>query len=220
MFLTTIYNHTNSQSRNPRAPSAVIRLITFAILVSGSIFPQQQEGSSDFIHSLTGVHGVEFGMNRQQVMERINKRFENPPAYEISRQGYTLVEFSGLKSVKIKSSKLRFFLTPERGVFQIDEVYILRWDLQKSDSDNLDNHRRWLNLLLRKLRQEYGKEEFLETTDLASRFRQEDFVTATWSFPDDRWIHIIYEPQDWSVFPEMNKILVSYRYASADPRPR
>lgn len=220
MFLTTICSHIDDQSHNPRLSSAVIRLITFAILSSSLVFPRQQEDSPNSTHSLTGVHGIEFGMNKQQIVQRMNDRFKDLSTVEITRENYIIMEFQGVKSEKVRSVDLRFFLVPENGLFQIDEVYILRWDLQRPDRDNLEIHRRVLDQLLVRLRKEHGKEALLEETDLASRFRQEDFVTATWSFPDDRWIHVIYEPQDWSVFPEMNKILVSYRHASADPRLR
>lgn len=219
MLFTTICSRTDSQSCNPRGPTAVIHSVAFTILVSGSIFPQQEDNSNS-THSLIEVHGVEFGMNEQQVVERMNNRFKDPPVNEIMSKNYTVIEFRGVKSEKIQSNKLRFFLAPERGVFQIDEVYVLRWDLQRPDRDNLEDHRQRLNQLLRKLRKEYGREALLETTDLESRFRQEDFVTASWTFADNRWVHLIYEPQDWSIFREMNKIIVSYRDASTDPRSR
>lgn len=168
--------------------------------------------------SLDGAHGIAFGMAQEQVIEIMGTRYKLKPA-----EGFLRDEFDVLVFKKVPQSSvdgLRVFINPRSGVFWIEEEVLLRWNLQKDDQDNLENHTRSLHRVLGQLKRRYGKEALSERTDITSRFLKNDFVKATWLFKENRWIHVIYEPQDWEITPEINKVIVIYHDPSLDPRSR
>lgn len=163
--------------------------------------------------TLAGAHGINFGMSQEQVIQIMQDRYHLAPDHTLSRDNYALLRFKNFPG-----SRLRLFIHPQQGVFSIEEEIPIRWDLQKPDRDNLDRHQRRVNTVLNRLRGKYGNEVFLEPADLSDRFIEADFVMATWFFEQNRWIHVIYEPQDWHLFPELNRIVVIYRDSNRDPR--
>ncbi|MEE9166799.1 MAG: hypothetical protein V3U24_04970 [Candidatus Neomarinimicrobiota bacterium] len=165
---------------------------------------------------LVGAYGIHFGTAQEDVIQSLSDEHDVQSVQKISREVYTVLEFPDFPLSGI--SKLRVFVHPEEGVFWIEEEIGLRWDLQRRDQDNLEYHQRRLEEILGRLSREYGNEVVHEDTNLGGRFEKNDFVRATWTFPENRWIHVIYEPQDWELFPERNKILVIYRDSSRDPR--
>ncbi|MEE2876768.1 MAG: hypothetical protein VX822_03205 [Candidatus Neomarinimicrobiota bacterium] len=119
---------------------------------------------------------------------------------------------------KNRVNQLRAFVSAQKGLFSVEEETFLKWDHQQPESENLEVHRRVLESVLTHLRQQYGDEDLLEETPVGERHGRFQHVTATWQFPDERWIHLIYEPQDWSLYPELVKVVVIYRSSVLDPR--
>ena len=72
--------------------------------------------------------------------------------------------------------------------------------------------------VLSRLRSNYGEEDLLEETVLNNQESKFRHVTASWKFADKKWIHVIYEPQDWTLYPELIKIIIIYRSSILDPR--
>lgn len=165
---------------------------------------------------LDGAYGLRFGMAQEEVIQTLMDRYRLKPSEKLSRNDHVVLEFGRLPRREV--SRLRVFVHPEKGVFWIEEEILLRWDLQRGDQDNLEYHERRLERVLNRLRQEYGVETILEETHLGGPYSTNNFATATWSFADSRWIHVIYEPQDWELYPEMFKIVVIYRDSNLDPR--
>jgi hypothetical protein len=115
-------------------------------------------------------------------------------------------------------NQLRVFVSPKKGLFAVEEEIYLRWDHQQKESENLESHRRALDTALIRLRKKYGREALLEETPIGERHGRFQHVSATWQFAEGSWIHLIYEPQDWALYPELVKIVVVYRSAKLDPR--
>ena len=140
-------------------------------------------------------------------------------AIDIQRKDYQILS---VKSVNINDGRridqLRIFFGKERGVFAIEEEIFLKWDHQQPDNDNMKAHRTSLEEILNRLRDRYGPENFQEKTEIGVRYRNTNFVSSSWKFANNRWIHVMYEPQDWELFPEMVKIVIIYRDAGLDPR--
>lgn len=166
------------------------------------------------IDQLDGVHGITFGMNQEEIMAVLS---DFKPTLS-TMDSIVIIEYRKILGKKERVDKLRIFLAPRKGVFWIEEQYYLKWDLQKEDIYNLENHRRKLQRITGLLRSKFGKEDLTEPTDLKAKYREYDFASATWQFPENHWVHLIFEPQDWSIYPELNKILVIYRDSIRDPR--
>lgn len=163
---------------------------------------------------LDGAHNITFGMSRKEAVASFP---DFKPIIE-KRKNLTILEYREVPSNIGRADKLRIFLTAPDGVFWIEEQYYLKWDLQKEDIVNLENHQRELRRVLGRLRKKFGRETLSEPAELDARFREYDFVTATWQIADKRWIHVIFEPQDWGIYPELNKIVIIYRDSERDQR--
>ena len=72
--------------------------------------------------------------------------------------------------------------------------------------------------VMSRLQKKYGKEDLFENTIFGNRESEFRHVSASWRFADKKWIHLIYEPQDWTLYPELIKIIIIYRSSSLDPR--
>ena len=192
-------------------------LVTFMLLLLpiGQMFPHDIPDTVKG-NTLSGAYGVHFGMSQDDVLQTMRDQYNLEPDRKFSTDNYIILEFEKVPGSRIH--RLRIFIHPQNGVFVIEEEIKIRWDLQQADRDNLEHHQKRLNGVLKRLRRQYGEEVFLEETDLDSRFAKDDFVTTTWSFAKNRWIHVIYEPQDWELYPELNKIIVIYRDSDRDPR--
>ncbi|MBH31068.1 MAG: hypothetical protein CMG71_03645 [Candidatus Marinimicrobia bacterium] len=114
--------------------------------------------------------------------------------------------------------QIRAFLSWEKGLFAVEEEIFLKWNHQLEEGENLESHKLTMDTVLAHLRDKYGREALLEETPFGKRYGRFQHVTATWQFADKRWIHLIYEPQDWALYPELVKIVVIYRSESIDPR--
>jgi len=191
-----------------------ISLMLF-LLPLGQILPTDTSTAVE-MNTLVGAYGVHFGMDQQKVVQTIKDQYKLKPDRKVSREDYIILEFGKIPRKLIH--QLRVFIHSKNGVFAIEEEIKLRWNLQQTDLDNLENHQKRLDRILSQLRSQFGNEVFLEDVDLRSRFKKDDFVTATWSFAENHWIHVIYEPQDWELFPEINKIIIIYRDSNRDPR--
>lgn len=168
--------------------------------------------------TLPGAHGAQFGMGSEEVVESVLKGYGMHPSRQIEGPSGRIVEYDDLKTPEGRIATLRLFVHPENGLFWVEEEHVMRWDLQSPDAENLAGHGKMLARLLGILRSRYGPERFMEQTDLSRPFYPEDFVTASWRFAGDRWIHLIFEPQDWSLLPELNNFVVIYRDSARDPR--
>ena len=159
-------------------------------------------------------------MNRKEVSAAV-ATMSDSIAIDVERKDYQILS---VKSVNINDGRniidqLRIFSGKERGVFAIEEEIFLKWDHQQPDNDNMEAHRTSLEEILNRLRDRYGPENLQEETEIGVRYRKTNFVSSSWKFANNRWIHVMYEPQDWELFPEMVKIVIVYRDADLDPRP-
>ena len=195
----------------------VLFILAFLILCAPNSHLCLAAPTAEF-DTLSGTEGVSFGMSQKEVIQSIIDGRHFKPGKRLGRPEYTVLEFNRREKRSYPLDGIRVFVHPEDGVFWIEEEIDLRWNLQRPARDNREDHQMQLTRVLGKLRNRYGREELYEETDPGSRFAKDDFVTATWSFPDHRWVHVIYEPQDWGIHPEMNKILVIYRDSGRDPR--
>ena len=157
-------------------------------------------------------------MNRNEVAAAVAS-MNDSTAIDVQRKNYQILS---VKSVNISDGRcidqLRIFSGKERGVFAIEEEIFLKWDHQQPDNDNIEAHRTSLKEILNRLRDRYGPENLQEKTEIGVRYRKTNFVSSSWKFANNRWIHAMYEPQDWELFPEMVKIVIVYRDADLDPR--
>lgn len=167
---------------------------------------------------LDGVHGVRFGMGLTETVQSVLKEYGIRPSRLADTPAAKIVEYENLLTSGVRLARLRLFVHPDRGLFWVEEEHALRWNLQRPDAENLEIHRRKLVTVLDNLRSRYGPERLQVEADLSQRFHPDDFVTASWRFPRNRWIHVIYEPQDWWLLPELNTIAVIYRDSARDPR--
>ena len=168
--------------------------------------------------SLEEIYSLKFGMDRNEVAASVAPMSDSTTIY-VQRKDYQILS---VKSVNINDGRridqLRIFSGKERGVFAIEEEIFLKWDHQQPDNDNMKAHRTSLEEILNRLRDRYGPENFQEKTEIGVRYRNTNFVSSSWKFANNRWIHVMYETQDWELFPEMVKIVVIYRDAGLDPR--
>jgi len=190
----------------------IVSLLIVSLSVGQALFPNFSTVLS--ANTLTGAHGINFGMSQEQVIQIMQDKHQLAPEQTLLWDNYIILRFRNFPGSHF--FRLRLSIHPQQGVFSIEEEIRIRWDLQKPDRDNLNRHQERVNRVLNRLRGNYGNEVFLEPVDLNSRFKKTDFVTATWFFEKNRWIHVIYEPQDWELFPELNKIFVIYRDSNRD----
>ena len=157
-------------------------------------------------------------MNRNEVAAAVASMSDST-AIDVQRKDYQILS---VKSVNISDGRcidqLRIFSGKKRGVFAIEEEIFLKWDHQQPDNENMEAHRTSLEEILNRLRNKYGPENLQEKTEIGVRYRKTNFVSSSWKFANNRWIHVMYEPQDWELFPEMVKIVIIYRDAGLDPR--
>ena len=170
--------------------------------------------------SLEEIYSLKFGMNQKEVSAAV-ATMSDSIAIDVKRKDYQILS---VKSVNINDGRniidqLRIFSGKERGVFAIEEELFFKWDHQQPDNDNMEAHRTSLEEILNRLRDRYGSENLQEETEIGVRYRKTNFVSSSWKFANNRWIHVMYEPQDWELFPEMVKIVIIYRDADLDPRP-
>ena len=170
--------------------------------------------------SLEEIYSLKFGMNRNEVAASV-ATMSDSTAIDVERTDYQILS---VKSVNFNDGRniidqLRIFFGKERGVFAIEEEIFFKWDHQQPDNDNMEAHRTSLEVILNRLRDRYGPENLQEKTEIGVRYRKTNFVSSSWKFANNRWIHVMYEPQDWELFPEMVKIVIVYRDADLDPRP-
>ena len=168
--------------------------------------------------SLEEIYSLKFGMNRNEVAAAVASMSDST-AIDVQRKDYQILS---VKSVNISDGRridqLRIFSGKERGVFAIEEEIFLKWDHQQPDNDNMEAHRTSLKEILNRLRDRYGPENLQEKTEIGLRYRKTNFVSSSWKFANNHWVHVMYEPQDWELFPEMVKIVIIYRDAGLDPR--
>ena len=169
--------------------------------------------------SLEEIYSLKFGMNRNEVAASV-ATMSDSTAIDVERTDYQILS---VKSVNFNDGRniidqLRIFSGKERGVFAIEEEIFFKWDHQQPDNDNMEAHRTSLEEILNRLRDRYGPENLQEETEIGVRYRKTNFVSSSWKFANNRWIHVMYEPQDWELFPEMVKIVIIYRDAGLDPR--
>ena len=169
--------------------------------------------------SMEEIYSLKFGMNRNEVAAAVASMSDST-AIDVERTDYQILS---VKSVNFNDGRniidqLRIFSGKERGVFAIEEEIFFKWDHQQPDNDNMEAHRTSLEEILNRLRDRYGPENLQEKTEIGLRYRKPNFVSSSWKFANNRWIHVMYEPQDWELFPEMVKIVIVYRDAGLDPR--
>jgi|TARA_B100000315_G_scaffold260595_1_gene323288 hypothetical protein len=173
------------------------------------LFSQQSE-----LHS---AYNIPFGSSEELVIQKMAKTFQVEPSITYNRDNYNVLEFYNVKDDYGKINKLRFFVSEPTGVFRIESEFFLRWYLQIPDADNLENHQHFIETVLYNLRKQYGTESIYEPPNITRKFELNDYVTATWQFKNNRWLHLIYETQDWTIWPELSKIIIIYRDSNFSP---
>ena len=163
-------------------------------------------------------HALQFEMDSpevQMVMDGVSDS-----AITVTERGRYQILTMKIANVKRadQPSQIRAFVSREKGLFAVEEEIILKWNHQLEEGGNLESHRRAMDTILTRLREKYGREVLLEETPFGERYSRFQHVTATWQFAEKGWIHLIYEPQDWALYPELVKIVVIYRSESIDPR--
>ena len=169
--------------------------------------------------SLEEIYSLKFGMNRDEVVAAVESMSDSAVT-EVERKGYLIFSTRNAKVDKNRNTdQLRLFIGNESGLFAVEEEIFLRWDHQRPDSENMEAHRISLEEILNRLKNKYGPQNLLEETEIGVRYRKTNFVSSSWKFANNRWVHVMYEPQDWELFPEMMKIVIIYRDAGLDTRP-
>ena len=184
--------------------------LTFVItLLITPLFPEQSK--------LNSAYNIPFGSSEELVIQEIAETFHVEPSNTYNREHYNVLEFYDVKDDYGKINKLRFFVSEPTGVFRIESEIFLRWDLQIPDTDNLEIHQHIMDTVLYNLRKQYGAETIYEPPNITRFFEPNDFVTAAWQFDNNRWLHLIYETQDWTIWPELSKIIIIYRDSNFNP---
>ena len=174
---------------------------------------------SQGLRSLEEIYSLKFGMNRDEVAAAVESMSDSAVT-EVERKGYLIFSTRNAKVDKNRhTDQLRLFIGNESGLFAVEEEIFLRWDHQRPDSENMEAHRISLEEILNRLKNKYGPQNLLEETEIGVRYRKTNFVSSSWKFANNRWVHVMYEPQDWELFPEMMKIVIIYRDAGLDTRP-
>lgn len=184
--------------------------LTFVItLLITPLFTEQSK--------LNSAYNIPFGSSEELVIQEIIETFQVEPSNTYNRENYKVLEFYDVKDDYGKINKLRFFVSHPTGVFRIESEIFLRWNLQIPDSDNMKNHQHFIETVLYNLRKQYGKETIYEPPNITRTFELNDYATATWQFENNRWLHLIYETQDWIIWPELSKIIIIYRDSNFGP---
>lgn len=176
--------------------------------------------NSSMLHSqelrkLETVHSLKFGMKESEVISQIKKLTDNDIS-TTERNLYSVLRIS-LKD-NSNFNQLRAFLSQTRGLFAIEQELFIYWNHQIDNQENHEALKDTIGSVMNRLQKKHGKEDLFEDIIFGNRKSEFRHVSASWRFADDKWIHLIYEPQDWSLYPELMKIVVVYRNSSLDPR--
>ena len=183
-------------------------LFIFLLLTCSMVHSQE-------LRKLESIHSLKFGMKKSEIISQIKKLTD-------SKISTTERNLHSVLSISMKDNsnfnQLRTFLSKDGGLFAIEEEIFIRWNHQIEDGENLLANKKAMESVLSRLRSNYGEEDLLEETVLNNRESKFRHATASWKFADKRWIHVIYEPQDWTLYPELIKIIIIYRSSILDPR--
>ena len=183
-------------------------LFIFLLLTCSMVHSQE-------LRKLESIHSLKFGMKKSEIISQIKKLTD-------SKISTTERNLHSVLSISMEDNsnfnQLRTFLSKDGGLFAIEEEIFIRWNHQIEDRENLLANKNAMESVLSRLRSNYGEEDLLEETVLNNRESKFRHATASWKFADKRWIHVIYEPQDWTLYPELIKIIIIYRSSILDPR--
>lgn len=194
-----------------------LKYLLFPLLYISILFPDSKQDLSAGSFGET-IWGISFGANEEEVIKTFQTDHNEIPNRMYQQNGYRILEYRNWGMKMGSFDKLRIMIHPSEGVFSVEEEIYLIWDLQKKDEENKERHLKEFNLIIKRLRKLYGREVFLEEPNISRSEKFSDFVSASWLFDDHRWIHLMYEPQDWNVFPELMKIVIIYRDSNRDKR--
>ncbi len=183
-------------------------LFIFLLLTCSMVHGQE-------LRKLESIHSLKFGMKKSEIISQIKKLTD-------SKISTTERNLHSVLSISMEDNsnfnQLRTFLSKDGGLFAIEEEIFIRWNHQIEDGENLLANKNAMESVLSRLRSNYGEEDLLEETVLNNQESKFRHVTASWKFADKKWIHVIYEPQDWTLYPELIKIIIIYRSSILDPR--
>ncbi|MCH8068490.1 MAG: hypothetical protein IID16_04335 [Candidatus Marinimicrobia bacterium] len=208
------YNTINLISINEiTSPKRSLTYLLFLLLCppAGGLFPDNKQ-------DLEVIWGISFGSTEEEVIKTLQTDHNEIPNRMYQQNGYRILEYRNWGKKMGSFDKLRIMIHPSEGVFSVEEEIYLIWDLQKQDEENKERHLKEFNLIIKRLRKLYGREVFLEEPNISRAEKFSDFVSASWFLKDQRWIHLMYEPQDWNIFPELMKIVIIYRDSNRDKR--
>ncbi len=183
-------------------------LFIFLSLTSHLLFSQD-------LQKLEPIHSLKFGMKESEVISQI-KKLTKTAISTTERDSYKILKISLKENPNF--NELRVFLSKDKGLFAIEEQIFFKWDHQIDDEKNLTENKNIMESVINLLRSKYGKENLLEETILDNRESNFRYVTASWKFANKEWAHVIYEPQDWTLYPEKIKIIILFRNSILDPR--
>ena len=196
---------------NPCGPTHVSPIV---LVFTIAIINLQGQG----LRSLELPHALQFGMDSPELQTVMDAAGDSAVTVT-ERDRYQILLVKILREKRTdRPSQIRAFVSREKGLFAVEEEIFLKWDHQQEEKNNLESHRRAMDAVLTRLREKHGRESLLEDTPFGKQYIRFQHVTATWRFTDNGWIHLIYEPQDWALYPELVKIVVIYRSESFDPR--
>lgn len=183
-------------------------LFIFLLLTCSMVLSQE-------LRKLEPIHSLKFGMKKSEVISQIKKLTD-------SKISTTDRNLHSVLSISLKDNsnfnQLRAFLSKDGGLFAIEEEIFIRWNHQIDDEKNILANKNAMESVMSRLRSNYGEEDLLEETVLNNRESEFRHVTASWKFANKKWVHVIYEPQDWTLYPELIKIIIIYRSSNLDPR--
>ena len=206
------YNTINLISINEiTSPKRSLTYLLFLLLCVSILFPDNKQ-------DLEVIWVVSFGSTEEEVIKTLQTDHNEIPNRMYQQNGYRILEYRNWGKKMGSFDKLRIMIHPSEGVFSVEEEIYLIWDLQKQDEENKEKHLKEFNLIIKRLRKLYGREVFLEEPNISRAEKFSDFVSASWFLKDQRWIHLMYEPQDWNIFPELMKIVIIYRNSNRDKR--
>ncbi|MCH8011256.1 MAG: hypothetical protein IIA61_04795 [Candidatus Marinimicrobia bacterium] len=206
------YNALNLISINEiTSPNRSLTYLLFPLVCISILFPDNKQ-------DLEVIWGISFGSSEEEVIKTFQTDHNEIPNRMYQQNGYRILEYRNWGKKMCSFDKLRIMIHPSEGVFSVEEEIYLIWNLQKKDEENKERHLKEFNLIIKRLRKLYGREVFLEKPIISRAEKFSDFVSASWFFKDQRWIHLMYEPQDWNVFPELMKIVIIYRDSNRDKR--
>ena len=183
-------------------------LFIFLLLTCSMVLSQE-------LRKLEPIHSLKFGMKKSEVISQIKKLTD-------SKISTTERNLHSVLSISLKDNsnfnQLRAFLSKDGGLFAIEEEIFIRWNHQIDDEKNIIANKNSMESVMSRLRSNYGEEDLLEETVLNNRESEFRHVTASLKFANKKWVHVIYEPQDWTLYPELIKIIIIYRSSNLDPR--